>query len=34
MSAYEILKDHGVTRLCHFTKCENLTHIITSDHGI
>lgn len=34
MSAYEILKDHGVTRLCHFTKFQNLTHIITSEDGI
>jgi len=34
MSAYEILKARGVTRLCHFTKFQNLTHIIASADGI
>jgi len=34
MSAYEILKERGVTRLCHFTKFQSLTHIITSADGI
>lgn len=34
MSAYDILMAHGVTRLCHFTKLQNLTHIINSEDGI
>jgi hypothetical protein len=34
MSAYDILMDRGVTRLCHFTKFKSLTHIISSDEGI
>ncbi len=34
MSAYDILKTRGVTRLCHFTKFQNLTHIITSVDGV
>lgn len=34
MKAYDILKTRGVTRLCHFTKFQNLTHIITSADGI
>ena len=34
MSAYDILIKRGVTRLCHFTKLQNLTHIITSADGI
>lgn len=34
MSAYEILTGRGVTRLCHFTKLENLTHILSSNRGI
>ena len=34
MSAYEVLKLRGVTRLCHFTKLQSLTHIITSANGI
>ncbi|WP_251391883.1 DUF4433 domain-containing protein [Mediterraneibacter agrestimuris] len=34
MSAYDILTTRGVTRLCHFTKFQNLTHIITSVEGI
>ena len=34
MSANEVLKLRGVTRLCHFTKLQSLTHIITSANGI
>jgi len=34
MSAYDILTTRGVTRLCHFTKFQNLTHIITSADGV
>lgn len=34
MSGYDILKAHGVTRLCHFTKFQSLTHIIPSVEGI
>lgn len=34
MSAYEILKHQGVSRLCHFTKLVNLVHIISSEAGI
>jgi hypothetical protein len=34
MSAYDVLKTRGVTRLCHFTKFQSLTHIITSAEGI
>lgn len=34
MSAYEILTARGVTRLCHFTKFQSLTHIIPSADGI
>jgi len=34
VSAYDILNARGVTRLCHFTKLQNLTHIITSEDGI
>lgn len=34
MSAFDILKTRGVSRLCHFTKFQSFTHIITSDHGI
>lgn len=34
MSAYNVLTAHGVTRLCHFTKLQNLTHIITSADGV
>ena len=34
MSAYDILTRRGVTRLCHFTKLQNLTHIITCADGI
>lgn len=31
MSVYDILTARGVTRLCHFTKLQNLTHIISED---
>lgn len=34
MSAYDILIERGVTRLCHFTLLKNLTHIIASPNGI
>lgn len=34
MSAYDILLSRNVTRLCHFTKLQSLTHIISSDKGI
>lgn len=34
MSAYDILNYRGVTRLCHFTKLQSFTHIITSPEGI
>lgn len=34
MNAYNFLLDRGVTRLCHFTKLQSLTHIISSDSGI
>lgn len=34
MSAYDFLLARGVTRLCHFTKFQKLTHIITSRDGI
>lgn len=34
MSAYEILTARGVTRLCHFTKLQSLTHIISSENGV
>lgn len=34
MSAYDVLLSRGVTRLCHFTKLQKLTHIITSEEGI
>lgn len=34
MSAYDILIARGVTRLCHFTKLQSLTHIITSENGV
>ena len=34
MSAYEILKARGVTRLCHFTKFQSLTHILVGEGGI
>lgn len=34
MGAYEVLLSRGVTRLCHFTKLQSLTHIITSEKGV
>ena len=34
MSGYEILSARGVSRLCHFTKFQSLTHIIPSEEGI
>lgn len=34
MSAYDILTARRVTRLCHFTKLQSLTHIITSVNGV
>lgn len=34
MSAYDILTARGVTRLCHFTRLQSLTHIITSEKGV
>lgn len=34
MNAYDSLTERGVTRLCHFTKLQNMTHIITSTNGI
>ena len=34
MSCLNYLLDRGVTRLCHFTKLKDLTHILLSDDGI
>lgn len=34
MSAYDVLLSRGVTRLCHFTKLQSFTHIITSEAGV
>lgn len=34
MTAYDTLINRGVTRLCHFTKLQSLTHILSSDRGI
>ncbi|KNY24784.1 DUF4433 domain-containing protein [Pseudobacteroides cellulosolvens] len=34
MSAYDVLTARGVTRLCHFTKLQSLTHIVTSENGV
>lgn len=34
MSAYDILRQRNVTRLCHFTKFQKLTHILSSEDGI
>lgn len=34
MNAFDILKSRGVSRLCHFTKLQSLTHIILSPNGI
>lgn len=34
MDAYDILLSRSVTRLCHFTKLQSLTHIIASEQGV
>lgn len=34
MGAYDVLKKHGVTRLCHFTKVQSLAHILLTEDGI
>lgn len=34
MSAYDVLLSRSVTRLCHFTKLQSLTHIIASEPGV
>ena len=34
MSCLNYLLNRGVTRLCHFTKLKDLTHILLSDDGI
>lgn len=34
MGAYDILLSRGVTRLCHFTKLQSFTHIISSEEGV
>lgn len=34
MSGYERLKSRAVSRLCHFTKLQNLTHILATEDGI
>ena len=34
MSGYERLKCRGVSRLCHFTKLQSLTHILANEDGI
>ena len=34
MTAYHILQQRNVTRLCHFTKFQKFTHIISSENGI
>ena len=34
MSAYDILTERGVDRLCHFTKLQSLTHIISNETGV
>lgn len=34
MSSVDYFKDRDVTRLCHFTKLKDLTHILLSDSGI
>lgn len=33
-NAYNILKSHKVTRLCHFTRFQSLTSILSSENGI
>lgn len=32
--AFDVLNQRGVTRLCHFTKIQSLTHILSSEEGI
>jgi hypothetical protein len=34
VSAFDILAARGVTRLCHFTKLQSLTQIVSEDSGI
>ncbi len=34
MTGYDVLINHEVTRLCHFTKFQSLTHILASEDGI
>ena len=34
MGAFEVFAERGVTRLCHFTKVQSLTHILLSPDGI
>ena len=34
MNGYEMLKKRGVSRLCHFTKLQSLTHILATEEGI
>lgn len=34
MGVYDVLVERGVSRLCHFTKIQNLTHILSSPEGI
>lgn len=34
MRAVDILKNHEVNRLCHFTKFQSLTHIVASPEGL
>ena len=34
MSAYDFLRERSVTRLCHFTKLQSVTHIISEEEGI
>lgn len=34
MGVYDVLLNRGVTRLCHFTKIQSLTHILLTPDGI
>ncbi len=34
MNSHEYLLSRGSTRLCHFTKLQNLTHILSTEEGI
>lgn len=34
MDALKVLRERGVSRLCHFTKLQSLTHILSSESGI